>query len=178
MTTYAIRGGTEGAQRLDLLARSMAPTTEALLALVGIAPGMRCLDLGCGPGHVSRTLASLVGAAGAVVGLDFDPIKLQAARDECDRAELGNIEFRRVDVMQWDEPERYDLVYARFIVSHLADRPAIVAAARRALRAGGRLVLEDIGFSGAFCCPPNDGYARSEERRVGKECRSRWSPYH
>ena len=24
----------------------------------------------------------------------------------------------------------------------------------------------------------NDGYYRSEERRVGKECRSRWSPYH
>src|SRR3712207_7796914 len=27
--------------------------------------------------------------------------------------------------------------------------------------------------------PPNSGYTyRSEERRVGKECRSRWSPYH
>ena len=24
----------------------------------------------------------------------------------------------------------------------------------------------------------NDKYYRSEERRVGKECRSRWSPYH
>src|SRR5256885_17176541 len=24
----------------------------------------------------------------------------------------------------------------------------------------------------------NEGYDRSEERRVGKECRSRWSPYH
>ena len=23
-----------------------------------------------------------------------------------------------------------------------------------------------------------EGYSRSEERRVGKECRSRWSPYH
>ena len=23
-----------------------------------------------------------------------------------------------------------------------------------------------------------DGKGRSEERRVGKECRSRWSPYH
>ena len=23
-----------------------------------------------------------------------------------------------------------------------------------------------------------EGEARSEERRVGKECRSRWSPYH
>ena len=25
---------------------------------------------------------------------------------------------------------------------------------------------------------PADRLARSEERRVGKECRSRWSPYH
>ena len=24
----------------------------------------------------------------------------------------------------------------------------------------------------------NEALARSEERRVGKECRSRWSPYH
>ena len=24
----------------------------------------------------------------------------------------------------------------------------------------------------------NEGEVRSEERRVGKECRSRWSPYH
>ena len=25
---------------------------------------------------------------------------------------------------------------------------------------------------------PSEGVERSEERRVGKECRSRWSPYH
>ena len=25
---------------------------------------------------------------------------------------------------------------------------------------------------------PRGGEVRSEERRVGKECRSRWSPYH
>ena len=25
---------------------------------------------------------------------------------------------------------------------------------------------------------PDQGRCRSEERRVGKECRSRWSPYH
>ena len=29
------------------------------------------------------------------------------------------------------------------------------------------------GMSGAIA-----GHRRSEERRVGKECRSRWSPYH
>src|SRR2546430_12754407 len=29
-----------------------------------------------------------------------------------------------------------------------------------------------------YQCVPNGTYTRSEERRVGKECRSRWSPYH
>ena len=40
---------------------------------------------------------------------------------------------------------------------------------------------ENGSFVSASCdCPYNqngDG-TRSEERRVGKECRSRWSPYH
>src|SRR3712207_9058911 len=33
--------------------------------------------------------------------------------------------------------------------------------------------FEDVGATGLF-----SGWDRSEERRVGKECRSRWSPYH
>ena len=36
---------------------------------------------------------------------------------------------------------------------------------------GLRLGVKTSGCSGL-------GYVRSEERRVGKECRSRWSPYH
>src|SRR2546422_4214901 len=32
------------------------------------------------------------------------------------------------------------------------------------------------GGAGLYSTAPD--YARSEERRVGKECRSRWSPYH
>ena len=31
---------------------------------------------------------------------------------------------------------------------------------------------------GGACAPLRDLTTRSEERRVGKECRSRWSPYH
>ena len=33
-----------------------------------------------------------------------------------------------------------------------------------------------LTFTGAVLTPTLNG--RSEERRVGKECRSRWSPYH
>ena len=53
-TTYAIRGGEEGARRLDLLAHALEPTTDAFLAWRRDHAGMTCLDIGCGAGHVSR----------------------------------------------------------------------------------------------------------------------------
>ena len=34
-----------------------------------------------------------------------------------------------------------------------------------------------VGYAGIWCII-DEGVLRSEERRVGKECRSRWSPYH
>ena len=43
-----------------------------------------------------------------------------------------------------------------------------------------RVGLDDVeqGFDGQPGFPEPEARARSEERRVGKECRSRWSPYH
>src|SRR5258705_10133947 len=38
------------------------------------------------------------------------------------------------------------------------------------------LAFTSSGSTSASCMKPS--MARSEERRVGKECRSRWSPYH
>ena len=39
---------------------------------------------------------------------------------------------------------------------------------------GGKLLIAGNGGS----CADSEHIVRSEERRVGKECRSRWSPYH
>ena len=80
MSGYAIRGGDEGRRRLDLLARTMAPNTEALLARAGIRVGMRCIDLGCGGGHVSRYLAQRV--------LDQLSLSQQTGVDPADRVTL------------------------------------------------------------------------------------------
>src|SRR5260370_1523729 len=51
------------------------------------------------------------------------------------------------------------------IVSSLPPRRAIVPLAAGSVAAG-------------FFALAGGAWARSEERRVGKECRSRWSPYH
>ena len=46
---------------------------------------------------------------------------------------------------------------------------------KKLIEKGTRVVAVDITFHGNRL---PDSNLRSEERRVGKECRSRWSPYH
>ena len=83
---YMIRGGTAGRERLRALHNASAPATAALLDGVGVAPGMTCLDAGCGGGDVTLELAARVGPTGRVVGLDLDEEKLAVARAEAERA--------------------------------------------------------------------------------------------
>src|SRR4051812_22453383 len=95
---YIIRGGLAGRERLRVLARAMHPTTAALLDRVGVAPGMDCLDVGCGGGDVTRELARRVAPAGHAVGMDRDVAKLAIAREEA-ASDTGAVEYREGDVL-------------------------------------------------------------------------------
>jgi SAM-dependent methyltransferase len=156
--TYIIRGGVEGQKRLEVLARVLWPTTSRLLAEAGLAPGMTCLDLGCGGGDVTVRLAAAVGPRGQVTGVDVDETILGLARWDATRLGLANVEFRRLDVQDWGDESRYDCVYARFLLTHLADPPGLLRRMLRAVRPGGVAVVEDIDASGHFCYPPCAGF--------------------
>ncbi|MDX6358883.1 MAG: hypothetical protein QOH37_1937 [Nocardioidaceae bacterium] len=158
---YLIRGGLAGRERLRLLGRVMQPTTLALLERAGVGPGLRCLDVGCGGGDVTRELARLAAPSGHAVGVDLDPTKVDLARTES--AGVANVEYRVGDVMAGVGDEEYDVVYARFVLTHLRDPGAAVEQLRAALRPGGRLIVEDIDFQGSFCDPESAPFERYEE---------------
>ena len=160
MHAYAIRGGKEGKERLNLLARVMLPTTLQLLNAVGINKGMRCLDVGCGGGHVTLLMARLVGPEGQVVGTDMDGEVIALAREDGRTAKLDNVEFRRADAAMSQAIGEYDLVYARFLLSHLSEPERCLEAMVRACKVKGAIVLEDIDFSGSFRCPTCAAYDR------------------
>ena len=160
---YLIRGGVEGRERLRVLARVMRPTTLALLERAGVAAGMRCLDVGCGGGDVTFDLASLVGITGAAVGVDLDATKIDLARGDAEQAEVANVEFRVADLADGLGAAEYDVVYARFVLTHLSDPAAGVATMVAALKPGGRLVVEDIDFRGSFCEPQHPSFERYNE---------------
>jgi SAM-dependent methyltransferase len=157
--TYTIDGGLPGKQRLDVLARVCEPGSKALLDRVGISVGARCLDLGCGGGHVSRDLAHRVGLLGSVVAIDSDPDILELARADAQGDGLANIEFRCSDATQLDEAA-YDIAYARFLLSHVDHPAAVLSGIAAALKPGGRAVLEDVDFSGYLCHPRCDAHDR------------------
>jgi trans-aconitate 2-methyltransferase len=66
---YAFGDSAAAARRLDLLADLFAPTTRALLERFAGRPLDLAVDLGCGTGHTTRLLASVLGPRRAV-GLD------------------------------------------------------------------------------------------------------------
>ena len=150
---YVIRGGVAGRERLRLLEEVMGPATRGLLADVGIASGATCLDVGCGGGDVSFALARATGASGRVVGVDLDETKLAMARAEAAQQGLANIEFQARDVVGWEAGESFDVVSARFLLTHLSEPGALLAALRRRLRPGGVIIVEDIDFRGHFAEP-------------------------
>jgi SAM-dependent methyltransferase len=160
---YVIATGQKGRDRLRVLTRVCDETTTRLLDGVGIRHGMVCLDAGCGGGDIATDLARRVGPDGSVVGIDLDAVSLDIARQEAAAQGLGNVDYRVLDVFDLADSERFDVVYVRFLLSHLPDPAGALTRMVRALRRGGVLAVEDVDFSGHFCfpdCPAFRDYVR------------------
>ncbi len=158
MVRYVIQGGQVGYERLQLLARTRAADTAALLDRVGVMTGWRCIDLGCGSGDVAFELAHRVGPDGQVVGIDADAEQLALVRAAAARTGVTNVELLVQDIDSWHARPEYDLVYARFVLQHLADPVSTLARMWAAVRPGGALVVEDADFAGLVAFPPDPGY--------------------
>lgn len=157
---YAIRGGIEGRERLRTLSRVMHASTSALLDRLNLGDGLTCLDVGCGGGDTTIHLARRVAPSGRAVGADIDETKLALAREEARALGVTNVEFRSLDVRVAADPQPFDVVYARFLLTHLSDPAGAVSAFYRHVRPGGFVAVVDIDFTGSFAYPPSAAHAR------------------
>ncbi|NUR31437.1 MAG: class I SAM-dependent methyltransferase [Catenulispora sp.] len=122
--------------RLSALAAMHDPDTFRCLAGLGVSPGWRCLDVGAGPGHVARWLATKAGPDGTVTALDRDTRMLRTFENP------PNLRPLDADALTTD-PGTFDLVHCRIMLMHVPQRAELLARMASWLAPGGWLVVGD-----------------------------------
>jgi len=131
------------ARKLQLFNASAAPELRSAIASLGLAPGIRVLDAGCGTGEALRWLGDEVGAGGMVVGIDLATAHLAAARAHAAPEHL----VAQADVQKPPLfPGSFDLVWSVNTVNHLREPERGVRTLATLLRSGGALALGQSGF--------------------------------
>lgn len=117
-----------------------------LLKRLGVTPGLRVLDVGCGPGNITAHIAEVVGEKGSVVGIDPSQERITLAQE----IKTPNLSFhvgRAEDLSQFASGS-FDIVYVNSTFHWVEDQPAAVKEFSRVLKSGGRLGIS--GGSGDF----------------------------
>jgi ubiquinone/menaquinone biosynthesis C-methylase UbiE len=131
------RHAADYARRLDgIMANGEARGRIRALELAGARPGMRMLDLACGPGTLTRLLAAEVAPDGEVVGIDLAQGMIELARESAP----PNARF---ELMDMEQLAFADASFDGAVCGHgLQFVPNLIQAlreARRVLRPGGTL---------------------------------------
>ena len=157
---YLLAVGETAASRLELLDAAYGPFTRAFLDRAGLAPGTSVLDVGCGSGAVSLWLAERVGPTGRVLGVDASADQVAVARARA--RGLPQAEFRTLAAEALDRlDERFDLVFARFLLVHVAEPMAVLRAMLDRVRPGGLLACDEQELAAAACLPATGAFTAS-----------------
>lgn len=111
--------------------------------LLGLRPGARVADVGCGAGTVVRDLAARVAPGGSAVGVDVNEPLIQTATARAARAGV-EVTFHLASAEALPFPAAsLDGYRAERVYQHLPDPRKALAEAHRVLAPGGRIVLVD-----------------------------------
>lgn len=125
----------------ELAARTASQ--EAAFIVPFLRPGIRMLDVGCGPGSITLGLAGHV-APGEIVGVDLQPAQVEQARALAAECGVTNVRFETADVYDLPFPDgSFDAAFAHAVLMHVREPVRALAEIRRVLRPGGVVGLRD-----------------------------------
>jgi ubiquinone/menaquinone biosynthesis C-methylase UbiE len=151
------------------IAQTMRESGEALVKDIGVKPGLRVLDVGCGDGTTALPAAEL---GAEVLGVDIASNLVAAGNARARELGLANISFREGDASDLNDmdDESFDLAISVF-GAMFAPRPSDVAKELvRVTRPGGRIVMgnwipgdptlvaEILKISSSYSPPPPKGF--------------------
>jgi 2-polyprenyl-3-methyl-5-hydroxy-6-metoxy-1,4-benzoquinol methylase len=152
-STYLLGHADAEVKRLMLQARLYDDYTEHALRLAGLRPGMRVLDVGCGPGDVSFVAARLVGPEGSVLGIDAADGILELARTRAAEHGFSSVRFEQTTVGDLALDVPVDAAIGRLILMHLPDPVATLRQLAGMVRPGGIVAFSEFDMTAARSVP-------------------------
>jgi SAM-dependent methyltransferase len=148
-------------KRLKRQIMTLAPDSQAQLDRIGIKPGERVVDLGCGPGGVLHLLAEHVGPSGSVLGLDRGHEFVELARHFAADRGLPQIEVREGDAYETGLPKRsFDGVHMRLLLVNVPEPERVVREAVSLVRPGGWVASFEADYVPHCFDPPLPAWGR------------------
>ncbi len=117
---------------------------EKILDRMALEPGMKVLDVGCGPGRLTIPAAKRVGPTGTVVALDIQPEMLNRLRERITAQNLTNIQTIQAGAGDGAVPHNtFDRALLVTVLGEIPDRQAALAEIFTALKPGGVLSITE-----------------------------------
>lgn len=114
-----------------------------------IQAGDTVLDLGSGAGNDAFVARAETGATGKVIGVDFTPTMIRRARENAEKLNFHNVEFRQGDIEDLPVSDQsVDVVVSNCVLNLVPDKPKVFAEIMRVLRPGAHFSISDVVLLG------------------------------
>jgi SAM-dependent methyltransferase len=158
---YVLGSSEAERQRLVRQAKSFAAEASWLLDQVGVKPGWRAADVGCGPIGIMDLLCDRVGVTGETVGVDNEARMITMARQVAAELNLTNLTLVEAEATGTGlEPASFDFAHARLLLVNVPNPDRVVTELSALVRPGGVVALEEVDWVSWVCQPPHPAWDR------------------
>lgn len=156
---YVLGGTLTEQQRLLRQIEGFDAEACSLLDRIGVQPGWRAIDIGCGPLGILDRLSERVGPHGTVIGLEREPRFAAMGRTIAAERGLANVEYVEADGNATGLPrDSFDFVHERLAIIQQPDPERMLAEMVALARPGGIVVAQEIDQVSWLCEPPHPAW--------------------